>query len=153
MDTKSLMTSLLSSGTLDALSSQTGTPKNQLTSVLESVLPTMLDGANSQATGQDTAESFQNAINTHAKDDTSDLTSFFGKVDLEDGAKIIGHLLGAGASSATEAATNASGLSSSDVAKIMSMVAPLILSSLGQQSQSAKPDKGGILAMLLKLFK
>lgn len=153
MDTTGLMQALLSSGNLSALSSQTGASQDQLTSVLQSVLPTMLDGANAQATGQETAQSFEEAITTHAKDDISDLGSFFGNVDLIDGGKIIAHLLGAGTSSVTEAAANASGLPSSDVENIMSLVAPLLLSMIGQQGQSTQSlKKKGLLAILRKLF-
>jgi len=95
MDLKKLTATVLSSDSLKGLSSLTGASKGDVSSVLTEALPTLLGGADKQAKGKSTAKGFAEALAQHAKDDTGSLGKFFGKVDLGDGAKIIGHLLGA----------------------------------------------------------
>ncbi|MBQ8632565.1 MAG: DUF937 domain-containing protein, partial [Lachnospiraceae bacterium] len=91
MDLSKIAGSLLSSDSLKGLSNLTGASSSDVTSVLTSALPSLLSGATEQAKNESTAASFAGALAQHAKDDTSDLTSFLGNVDLADGAKIIGH--------------------------------------------------------------
>lgn len=101
MDLKKLTGALLSSDSIKGLSGAAGVSKSDVTSVLTAALPTLLDGANEQAKGKDTSKGFAEALSKHAKDNTSDLSGFLGNVDLEDGAKIIGHLLGSSSKKTT----------------------------------------------------
>ena len=64
------------------------------------------------------------------------MASFLKNVDLDDGAKIIGHLLGNGDSVKTIA--KESGVSSKETSNILSAAAPLLMSLLGQGTSSKK---------------
>ena len=141
MDISSIMTTLLSSDSVSGLSKKTGASKNEVTSVLTSALPMLLQGAQSQADDEETAAGFEKALEDHSNDDTSNLLSFMNGVDLEDGAKIIGHLLGGNTSSTTKKVSKSSGASADSTAQIMSAAAPLLMSLLGQSSKSESKTK------------
>ena len=94
MDFNSIINTLMSSDSVSQLSNLSGTSEKDVSSVLTSALPQLLSGAQGQATSADTAESFANALTAHSQKDSNDLASFFNGVDMEDGQKIVEHLLG-----------------------------------------------------------
>ena len=143
MDLSKLAGSLLSSDSIKGLSSLTGTSNTDIKNVLSSALPSLLSGATEQAKNESTAESFANALAQHAKDDTSNLTSFLGKVDLGDGAKIVSHLLGSGKEETVKKAAKASGVSEKKTNDILSAVGPMLLSLLGQQAEEDDDKETG----------
>ncbi len=152
MDLKKLTSTLLSSDSIKGLSSLTGASKGEVSSVLTEALPTLLGGADKQAKGADTAKGFADALVQHAKDDTGNLASFLGKVDLGDGAKIIGHLLGADKDSVTKAVAKKTGVSASKTGNILSAIAPLLMSLLGQQADEDEEKESGVGALLGNLL-
>ena len=138
MDFNSIISTLTSSDSLSQLSSMTGTSEKDVSSIMSSVLPQLLSGAQNQATNQETAASFANALTAHSKDDSDDLTAFLANVDQEDGQKIVNHLLGQDNAVATAESLSAqSGVSASNISSIISMAAPLLMSLLGKQATSS----------------
>lgn len=140
MDLTSIMSTLMSADSLNNISEKTGSSKKEVKSVLTSALPLLLAGAKDQADDESTAEGFAAALQQHSKNDTKDLSSFLGKVDLADGAKIIGHLLGGKTESTTQTLAQSSGASSNNTANILAAAAPLLMSLLGQQSQKDEEE-------------
>jgi len=152
MDLKKIAGSLLSSDAIGGLGKLTGASGSDITSVLTNALPSLLSGANEQAHDSGTSEGFANALTQHAKDDTSNLTSFLGKVDLTDGSKIISHLLGANESSVVKKVAKETGVSQKQTSSILSAAAPLLMSLLGKQADEDKDsglDIGGLLGGLV----
>ncbi|MBR5060497.1 MAG: DUF937 domain-containing protein [Clostridia bacterium] len=157
MDIDSIMKTMLGSETVKGLSETTGVSQKSVKSVLSSALPSLIDGAVSQAQNKSTSSSFANALAEHAQDDTRDLSSFFSGVDLSDGSKIIGHLLGGKASATTQKAAENAGVSTTKAGNILSGAAPLLMSLLGQQASSGSGSSsngnssgiGGLLGNLL----
>ena len=143
MDLSKIAGSLLSNDSLKGLSNLTGADNKDITNVLTSALPSLLSGATEQAKNESTAASFAGALAQHAKDDTSDLTSFLGNVDLADGAKIIGHLLGSDKEETVKKAAKASGVSEKKTGDILSAIAPMLLSLLGQQAEEDDDKESG----------
>ncbi len=141
---------MLSGDALSGLGNITGSSQKDVKSVLSSALPSMLHGADKQANDSATAQSFVNALSDHAKDDTADIGSFLSKVDIEDGGKIIGHLLGSQKEETTKAAAGAAGIDASRAGNIMSAAAPLIMSLIGQQisKNSGLNNADGISALI-----
>lgn len=135
MDITTLMKLLMSSNSTSALSQNTGLSSKQVSTVLQLLLPMLLKGASKQASGSDTADSFDRALSLHGEKDTKDFTSFLGGIDKADSAKILQHLLGAKTEASTESIAKESGVPAADVKKIMIMVAPLLLAILGQQKK------------------
>ncbi len=134
MDLASLMKTMLSPDSITQMSKKTGTSTEEVKSVLLSALPAMLSGVKGQASSQETVAGFAGALESHAKDDTSDISAFLSKVDIKDGDKIVGHLLGGEKAAATKAAAQKAGLSTAATGSILGAAAPLLMSLLGQQA-------------------
>lgn len=153
MDLKKLAGTLLDSDTISSLSKLTGASGSDVTSVLTNALPSLLNGAKEQAKDSGTSEGFVSALSQHAKDDTSNLSSFLGNVDLNDGAKIISHLLGSKESSVIKNVSKETGVSQSKISSILSAIAPLLMSLLGQQTDEDNDsglDVGGLIGGLVE---
>lgn len=144
MDLTKLAGALLSSDSVKGLSDLSGVSDGDVTSVLTQALPTLLDGAKGQAKNKETAESFAGALTDHAKADTSNLSNFLGNVDLKDGAKIIGHLLGSDKDDTVNKVSKKTGVSSDKTSTILSAAAPLLMSLLGQQADEDDDKESGV---------
>lgn len=159
MDLASMMKTMLSTDSIAQMSEKTGTSPDEVKSVLLSALPAMLNGVQGQASNQDTVAGFAGALDAHALDDTSNIPEFLSHVDLSDGEKIVGHLLGGDQAAATQAAAQKAGLSTAATGSILGAVAPLLMSLLGQQATQAvqaqspdgaqSPSGAGLLAGLI----
>lgn len=152
MDINKLAGVLLGSDSINGLSNLADVSGNDVNSVLTAALPALLNGANDQAKGKDTTESFANALMQHAKADTKDVTGFLGNVDLEDGAKIIGHLLGAQKTEVTESVAEEAGVSNDKTELILSAAGPLLMSLLGQQADEDENKGSGVEVLLSMLL-
>ena len=152
MDMSSLLGTLLSSDSVSGVSKATKADNNEVASVLNAALPMLLKGAKKQSEDKDTAESFATALLSHGKKDTSNLSSFLKNVDLDDGSKIIGHLLGKDDESVKKIAKS-SGVSAKKTGDILSAAAPLLMSLLGQESASKKSDNNVALELAGALLK
>ncbi len=157
MDLTSMMQTMLSSESIAQMSEKTGTSTDEVKSVLLSALPAMLNGVQGQANNKDTVAGFAGALDSHAQDDTSDITAFLSNVDIQDGEKIVGHLLGNDAAATTKAAAEKAGLSTASTGSVLGAAAPLLMSLLGQQATQtaqAQPQAqaaasgGGLLSLL-----
>ena len=136
MDITSLLGTVVSQDTMSQIGRAANVPTKDVQSVLMSALPSLLGGALNQATSQSTASGFAGALNQHAASNTSNLGSFLSSVDLDDGAKIIGHLLGGNSNAVAQQAAEKSGLSLGQTLKILSIAAPLLMSLLGKTAQT-----------------
>ena len=148
MDISKLAGVLLSSDSINGLSNLSGVSGKDVNSVLSAALPALLNGANDQAKGKDTTESFANALAQHAKSDTKDVTGFLVNVDLAYGAQIIAHLLGAKKDDVTDSVAEETGVSNDKTAMILSAVGPLLMSLLGQQADEDDNKNAGVEALL-----
>ena len=152
MDMTSLLGVLLSSDSVSGVSKATKADDKEVASVLNAALPMLLKGAKKQSEDKDTAASFATALLSHGKKDTSNLSSFLKNVDLDDGSKIIGHLLGKDDDSVKKIAKT-SGVSTKKTGDILSAAAPLLMSLLGQESASKKSDNNVALELAGALLK
>ena len=134
MDLSSLMNVFLSQQSQQGISTATGSSSSDVTSILASALPSLLAGANKQSQQTSTATSFAKALASHAQDDTSNLSSFYNNVDLNDGAKIIQHLLGNKTNSTIKTVASQAGVTQNQAGNVLAAAAPLLLSLLGQQT-------------------
>ena len=134
MDLMSIMGALMGSPSTRGISQATGASTNDVTSILASALPSLLSGANRQATQTSTATSFAKALSSHAQDDTSNLAAFYNNVDLNDGAKIIQHLFGNQTNSITRSVASQAGVTQKQALSVLSAAAPLLMSLIGKQT-------------------
>ena len=146
MELASMLKTMLNADSIAKMSEKTGTSTDEVKSVLLSALPALLKGVQGQASNRETVAGFAGALDSHARDDTSDIAAFLSQVDLEDGEKIVGHLLGGDQGETTRAAAKKAGLSTAATGSILGAAAPLLMSLLGQQATQAvqaQPQNGG----------
>ena len=136
MDVKSMLGTVVSQDSVKQISRSMNVPTKDVQNVLLSAIPALLGGAMDQANNQNTASGFVGALNQHSASDTSNLSSFLSSVDLDDGMKIIGHLLGGNSNAVAEQAAAKSGLDLGTTLKILAMAAPLLMSLLGKTAQT-----------------
>lgn len=152
MQINDILGTIMSGDSVKAIGSLTETDAGSVKKVLSAALPSLLQGAKEQ--GEDETTGFSEALLSHGKDDASDVASFLGKVDLKDGGKIIGHLLGSGSSDKIGAIAKEAGVTKKKTSNILSAAAPLLLSLLGKKASSENSSGnaalGGIAALLLK---
>jgi len=148
MDINKLTGALLGADSIKGLSNLTDVSDKDVNSVLSEALPALLLGANNQAKGKDTTDSFAEALSEHAKADTKDMKGFIGNIDLEDGAKIIGHLLGAEKSDVTKKIAKKTGVSDGKTAMILAAAGPLLMSLLGQQADEDDNKSAGVEVLI-----
>ena len=144
MDLNTLMSSLLSDANIKAVARKAGVSNEEAASVLATSLPVMLNGANGQASGKQTTESFYHAVKDHAGKDPE-------KVDLKEGGKIVGHLLGTDEEAAENAIATRAGMKPSTVALILAAAAPMIMNALGSSTSSSNSsaNTASLLSALL----
>ncbi len=142
MDLTQLLGTFMQSGFVNGVSSNTNASSGDITKILGAALPLLLKGAQSQTNNKKTSAGFLQALTDHSKDDTSDLKAFGRNADLEDGAKIVAHLLGKNSGSTINEVAKTAGVSANDTAKVMAAAAPLLMSMLGKETQTqAKTQK------------
>ncbi len=144
MDLNALMSSLLSDANIKSVARKAGVSDEEAASVLATSLPVMLNGANGQASDGHTTESFFQAVRDHAGKDPE-------KVDLKEGGKIVGHLLGTDEEAAENAIATRAGMKPSTVGLILAAAAPLIMNALGSSTSSSTSSAGtaSLLSALL----
>lgn len=136
-DLSSIASTIMGGDALKGIASSTGLSSKDVSSVLSSALPQLLNGASKQTSNAKTVSGFASALQQHASSNTSNLSSFFKNVDLDDGGKIVNHLLGSKNTTTTKISKDL-GIDSKDVAKVLAAAAPLLMSLLGKKAQSVK---------------
>ena len=150
MDMKSVMELAVKAGAVKQVSKMIDMPEKDVSSAVEVVLPLLIKGMQSQAKNKDTQEGFIQALTDHSKDDTSDVNKFLKNVDVEDGAKIVKHLLGAQQEEVAAKAKKKSGIDTKTILKIMAILAPLLMSQMGKtaKTETSKSGSGDMMKVV-----
>ena len=140
MELSSILGTLLSNDSVSAMSKSTKAESSLVQDVMVMALPHLLSGISTQAENKSTSDSLVQALTDHGQDDASDVGSFIENVDVEDGEKIIGHLLGTNKKTVAKDIATKTGGNSDQVIQLLATAAPLIMTIVGQQvsKESAK---------------
>ena len=151
-----LLGSLLSSSSLGSLSNNTGVQKPQLEKLLILALPLILKYLTSNSQSQSGLSSLFGALGAHQN--RGSVESQIESADTEDGAKIVGHILGDDQDQVVDALSRESGVDSADVLNVLGTIAPYIMSGLSAATEDAhtqqqqQPAGGFDLGGLMSLF-
>lgn len=132
----SLLGSMTSSSAVDSISKKSGGSTDQVTSLVSSALPLLLGSMTNNASTEQGATSLLNALSQHTS--TASVEDQIKDADEEDGGKIINHILGQNTANVTKSLSKDTGLSTAQVAKILAIVAPVLLTALSGATKSAK---------------
>jgi hypothetical protein len=153
-----LLNSDLGKTIISGVAGSTGTDQNKTSSVLTMALPVLMKAMERNASSPEGAQGLMGALN--GKHDGSILDNlnglFGGGVDdnvKNDGAKILGHVLGNKQQGVEQIIGQKSGLDAGSVANILQVVAPLLMGVLGKQMKqnnvNSQNDLGAMLGGLL----
>lgn len=144
------LTDLLSGSVISSIAGQTGTSEKDTRNVLANALPALVGAMAQNASTEEGAESLARALDDHTTDEG--LSGLLGKVDTEDGAKILTKILGGQNDAVQKAVAKKSGASKADTTKILTMAAPLLLAALGSQKKKTKTKSAGLGSLLTGLL-
>ena len=144
----SSIASLLSGNGISTIAKTVGAKEENVQSAVGAALPALISGMQKNVSTESGASSLAKALSDHSGDSTSNVASFLKNVDLSDGAKIVSHILGGSKTSTTSAIAKQSGLTSSKVSQILSMIAPLLLSLIGKKNTGGDSSSAGLGSLL-----
>lgn len=144
------LTDLLSGSVISSIAGQTGASEKDTRNVLASALPALVGAMAQNASTEEGAESLAKALDDHTT--AEGLSGLLGKVDTEDGAKILIKILGGQNDAVQKAVAKRSGASKTDTTKILTMAAPLLLAALGSQKKKTKTKSAGLGSLLTGLL-
>ncbi|TJX13141.1 DUF937 domain-containing protein [Tissierella creatinini] len=133
---------------LNQLSQTTGADASQVQQLIKLGIPTLLQSLEKNASTEQGASSLAKALDNHKDDEVDDIERFLENVDREDGAKILNHVLGNNKEKVQNNLANQTGLQTNQVLNVMSMLAPILLGTLGKQKASNNVDSSGLASML-----
>ncbi|MBP2832704.1 DUF937 domain-containing protein [Aquimarina sp. U1-2] len=139
---------------INGVSSQTGQPANKTGDVLSMAMPVLMGAMQRNATTQEGASGILGALSgKHSGGILDNLGGLFeGGVDQEvrnDGAGILGHILGSKRPAVENALSQKSGVEPGSVSEILKVAAPILMGILGKQaSQQNVNDSNGLMNLL-----
>ena len=149
-----LLNSDLGKQLISGVSNETHQPADKTASVLQMGLPILMGAMKRNASSADGAAGLLGALN--GKHDGSILDNlgglFGGGVDdsvKQDGAGILGHVLGGSQGNVANALSQKSGMDSSSVMQILQVAAPILLGFLGKQQRQQNVQSPDALSGLL----
>ncbi|GGD38234.1 DUF937 domain-containing protein [Muriicola marianensis] len=139
---------------VDGVSEQTGQPSDKTADVLSMAMPLLLGAMKKNASDPQGASGLMNALDSkHSGGILDNLGGLFqGGVNdsvLQDGAGILGHVLGNKQPMIENALSQKSGVDAGSVAQILKIAAPIVMGYLGRQkAQSNVSDANGLTSLL-----
>lgn len=144
MDLNSILGVLAAGSTANQIGQQFNIESNKVSSVITSALPTLIGAMQKNASTQSGANALSKALGDHSGD-----TGFnMGSVNLTDGSKILGHILGNNTNSIFSALAKQTGTTSNQVSSILASIAPTLLGLLGKGQKSSNTSASGLGGML-----
>ena len=149
-----LLSSPMGKQLISGVAGQTGNSTDQTGSVLTMALPLLMGAMKKNASTPEGAQGLMSALsNKHDGGILSDLGSLFGGgVDQsvkDDGAGILGHVLGGKQTQVENALSQKSGMDASTIATILQVAAPILMGMIGQQKQKQNVnDASGMQSLL-----
>ncbi len=127
----------LGAGGVAQISRSLGADQGDVGSAIAAALPAILGGMANNASSGGGAEALSNALDDHSPSIFDQLGSLLGGGGGgDDGAKILGHVLGARQGQVESHLAQRSGLDPGMIAKLLPLLAPLVMGYLSKQKQS-----------------
>lgn len=139
---------------VNGVAGQTHQPQNKTHDVLTMALPVLMAAMQRNASSPEGAQGLLSALNSkHDGSILNNLSGLFGGgVDdnvMNDGSKILGHVLGNKQSNVEKAIGAKTGMDAGSVAQILKVAAPILMGMLGNQAKQQNVNSPGGLEGLL----
>ncbi|WP_271768011.1 DUF937 domain-containing protein [Aquimarina algiphila] len=149
-----LLNSPMGKQIIDGVSSQTGQSSDKTSGLLSMAMPVLMGAMQRNASTPEGASGLLNALSgNHSGGILDNLGGLFeGGVDqsvTNDGAGILGHVLGGKQPAVENALSQKSGIDAGSVGQILKVAAPILMGVLGKQaSQNNVSDANGLTSLL-----
>lgn len=143
MDLTSIIGALTAGSAVNDMSKQFQMSGDQVNSVINAALPTLIGAMQKNAATESGASSLSGALASHLGDGIK-----LSNDGLTDGSKILKHILGNDSNSVFSALAKQTGTSSGQVGNILSAIAPMLLGLLGKGQKSSNTGIGGLGGLL-----
>lgn len=149
-----LLNSDLGKQIIGGVSGQTGQPKNKTADVLSMALPVLMGAMKKNAATPEGAQGLMSALSgKHDGGILDNLGGLFGggvdKSVTDDGAGILGHILGGKQPAVESALSQKAGIDAGSVGQILKVAAPILMGYLGKQTrQNNVKDASGLGGLL-----
>lgn len=144
-----LLNGSLGNQVVDSISREAGASKEETQSVVTAALPALF-GALQDNASHGGAQGILNALNKkHDGGILDNLSGSLGSNVAADGNGILKHVLGGKQTPIQQAISQKTGVSSANVSKILSLLAPIVMGYLGRQAKSKSVDNDSGLTDLL----
>ena len=147
MDLVNILGSLAGNDTVNEISKKFNIDTNKVSSVITSALPTLVGAMQKNASTEGGAAALAKALGDHAGNAGSMLSNLK-NVDLNDGSKILGKILGSNASSIFDKIGKQTGTTSGQVNNILSSIAPAMLNLIGKLKNNNNTGNDALGALL-----
>lgn len=138
-----LLGAMTSQSSVGSVSGKTGLSDKQIKKLMALAIPLLLKYMTKNASSGTGAQSLLGALSQHTNKKGMDQQ--LDDADEEDGGKIIGHILGKNEGKVTQDLAAQTGLDSSQIHKVLSIIAPALMSGVSEAaagSSAAKPATG-----------
>lgn len=134
-----LLGSMTEENSVGTIAGKTGLTSKQITKLLLIAIPLLLKAMTNNASSQTGAQSLLGALMQHSS--KKSMAEQFAEADQEDGAKIIGHILGSNTAAVNDMEKE-TGLNAAQIAQVLSIIAPSMLNGVSAAVDSAKEESG-----------
>lgn len=137
---------IISQETIDELAKVSGVKPPQVEKLVKEAVPILMESMHENAQSADGAKSLARALEQHAG---SPADSKLTGVDVEDGKKILAHVLGDNQAKVGKQLSKATGVKNSKTTLLLALLAPLLLNALGNTAQHTNTNHENGLGDLL----
>ncbi len=151
MDIQGLLGQVLSGNNLGAISQSIGADESTTGSAIQAALPMIVGALAKNASTDEGAGALAGALDRdHDGSMLDDLAGFVlgGGAQQANGAGILGHIFGDRQEAVEQGVSQASGVDMSTIAKLLPILAPIVLGYLGRQKQEQGLDPASLAGML-----
>ncbi|HSL86355.1 MAG TPA: DUF937 domain-containing protein [Bacteroidales bacterium] len=107
-------------------------------------VPTLVEAIDRNAREEGKRESLAKALEDHNRDDVENLEGFVNRVDINEGDRMLDHILGERKVNVENNIANNAGLGIGQVSGLMSMLAPILIGMLGNKKREENVPSGNI---------
>jgi hypothetical protein len=136
--------------TVDHISQKLGTDPGTTSNAIDAALPLLLSAVARNASNPQQAQSLDRAVSQdHDGSILNDVAGFINRGgSSQDGAGILGHILGGRQQAVQNGLSQATGLDTGKTAQLLTLLAPLVMGALGRAKQERNLDAGGLSTLL-----
>ncbi len=156
MDLSNLLNSVLGDERiLQEMSRKVGAQPEEVRKAATLGMPTLVEAIDRNAREESKRDSLAKALEDHQNDDVENLEGFINHVDVNEGDRMVGHILGDRKMNVENNIAKNSNLGIGQVSGLMSMLAPILIGMLGNKKREQNvsrdniPDLTGSLGGLL----